>query len=66
MKRNGFAGIGSTRGIIQEQSIRFRVVSENLSISSPIQGAFDLALHIFSGKVLVENVPEEFQGYRPV
>ena len=66
MKRNGFAGIGGTGGFVQEQSISLRVVGEDLSISSPIQGGVDLALNIFLGEVLVQNVPEEFQGNRPV
>src|SRR5260370_30574314 len=66
MKRHSFAGIGRTWGFVQQQSISLRVVGENLGISSPIQGGIDLALNIFLGEVLVQNVPEKFQRNRPV
>src|SRR5260370_7884016 len=65
MKRHSFAGIGRTWGFVQQQSISLRVVGENLGISSPIQGGVDLALNLFLGEVLVQNVPEKFQGNRP-
>jgi len=66
MQRCGFAGRGRGRGLVEEQAVGFGVVGEDLGVAPPIQGCVDLALNIFLGEVLVQNVAKEFYGDCPV
>ena len=66
MKRSRFRGIRNTRAFVQQQSIRLRIVSENLRVSTPIQGRLELKSNVILRKVLIEDIAEKLQRDRPV
>jgi hypothetical protein len=66
MKRSRLGGTRNTRTFMQQQSIRLRIVSKNLRVSTPIQGSVKLESHVFLREMLIQNVAEKFQGYGPV
>ena len=66
MKRSRFRRIRNACAFVQQQSIRLRIESENLRISTPIQCSVELALNVLLREVLVQHVAEKFQGDRPV
>src|SRR5580693_6384753 len=63
MKRSRLGGTRNTRTFMQQQSIRLRIVSKNLRVSTPIQGSVKLEPHVFLREMLIQNVAEKFQGY---
>jgi hypothetical protein len=66
MKRSRLARIRRARPFIQQQPVRLRVVSKNLSVSPPIQSGVELLLNVVLREVFIQNVAKEFQRDRPV
>jgi len=46
--------------LVQHESVTFRIVGENLAVSTPIQGSLDLLLGFLFGQVLLQEATEEF------
>src|SRR5580700_6174351 len=66
MKRSRFRRIRNACAFVQQQSIRLRIVSENLRVSAPIQSRVELESNVFLRKVLVQDVAKKLQRNRPV
>ena len=66
MERSRFRRIRNSRAFVQQQSIRLRIVSENLRVSAPIQSRVELESNVFLRKVLVQDVAKKLQRNRPV
>src|SRR6516225_2090920 len=58
-----FGGLGRGYRRMQPQPIGFRIVSENLAVAAPVEGGFDLPLHLILGKMAFQNVAEEFERH---
>src|SRR6516162_8158634 len=47
----------------QRHAVGFRVVGKKVSVAAPVQSRIELPLNLILGKVLIENVAEEFERH---
>src|SRR5208282_2577629 len=52
--------MGLSDGLGENQTMRFAIKVENLSVAAPVHGGIELPLHFILGEMLVENVVEKF------